>query len=248
MFRFKLKNAKTLKDLLSAVSIMVDEATFSISPDNITLRAMDPSHVAMVDLLWQKEAFDEYVCDAPTKICIGLTELLKLLKRVSENETADISLDGVKLNITLQGDYARKFSIPTIDIAAEEEVPNPKTTFTAKIELGSVTLKNIIDDAGAVSDHIVFEATDKFIVKAEGDLGNMSNELTKDSKTILGFQVEKEAKSIYALSYLADIVKAASPNSDVVKLEFTTGMPIKLTYLLDKTKGSLSYYLAPRIE
>jgi len=44
-----MADAKFLKDMMSAISILIDEATFDLTSDGIKLRAMDPSRVAMVD-------------------------------------------------------------------------------------------------------------------------------------------------------------------------------------------------------
>lgn len=248
LFKIKLLNAKKLKDIISAISILVDEASFDITPSDIKLRAMDPSHIAMVDFVWEKEAFDEFICEAETKLCINISELLKLLKRVSETETAELTLDEKtgRLEITLQGEYIRKFSMPILETVSEE-VPSPKITFLAAVEIETACLKNATDDAGSVSDHIIFEITgEKFSMKAAGDLGSVATELNKDSKVVLEFKVEKESRAIYSLSYLSEIVKAASSTADTVKVEFSTDLPVKLSFGL--TQGHLIYYLAPRIE
>jgi DNA polymerase III sliding clamp (beta) subunit (PCNA family) len=83
-------------------------------------------------------------------------------------------------------------------------------------------------------------------MKAAGDLGSVAIELNRDSKVVLELKVEKESKATYSLSYLSEIVKAASPTADTAKVEFSTDMPIRLSFGL--TQGHLIYYLAPRIE
>ena len=80
MFRLKVSDVKLLRDVLTAISTLIDEGTFNVSPEGMKLRSMDPSRVAMVDFTMQKSAFDEYVSDQNAKICINLGELLKLLK------------------------------------------------------------------------------------------------------------------------------------------------------------------------
>ncbi len=79
MFKLKVTDAKLLRDMATAISILVDEATFKIEPDGLKLRAMDPSRVAMIDFEWPKSIFEEYVSNEPTKMCINISELLKLL-------------------------------------------------------------------------------------------------------------------------------------------------------------------------
>ncbi len=54
MFKLKVSDAKLLRDMATAISILVDEATFKIDAEGLKLRAMDPSRVAMIDFEWPK--------------------------------------------------------------------------------------------------------------------------------------------------------------------------------------------------
>ena len=76
LFKLRIADAKLLRDMITVISTLVDEATFNISPEGIKLRAMDPSRVAMIDFEWPKTIFDEYLCDAPMKMCINVVKCL----------------------------------------------------------------------------------------------------------------------------------------------------------------------------
>ena len=109
-------------------------------------------------------------------------------------------------------------------------------------------MRNAVDDAATVSDHIQFEtADDTFSIKASGDLGSVTIDVGKESEEILGFEVKEASKSMFSLSYLSEMVKAASNVSDIVTIEFSTDMPVRLNFELPQS-GRLQYYLAPRIE
>jgi proliferating cell nuclear antigen len=69
----------------------------------------------------------------------------------------------------------------------------------------------------------------------------------KGSDTLLDLEVKEPSKATFSLSYLAEIVKAASATSDIATLEFSSDMPIKLDFQQTK-EGRLSFFLAPRIE
>ncbi|MFO1533172.1 MAG: DNA polymerase sliding clamp, partial [Thermoplasmatota archaeon] len=58
MFKAKVKS-EVLKTILDAVSTLVDEAKIQVTPDGVNLKAVDPAHVAMVDLTIGKKAFQE---------------------------------------------------------------------------------------------------------------------------------------------------------------------------------------------
>ncbi|MCD6445314.1 proliferating cell nuclear antigen (pcna) [Candidatus Bathyarchaeota archaeon] len=249
MFKLKMADAKVLKDMITAISILVDEVTFKIETEGLKLRAMDPSRVAMVDFEWPKTVFEEYICTEPTKMCINISELLKLLKRAGKNEAVELSLDEKtgKLQVRITGKYTRNFTMPTLE-ATEEEVPTPKLTLNVRAKATTEGLKQAIEDAQLVSDHVRIEADpEKLIFNASGELMGATIELKKGSDALLDLEVKEPSKATFSLNYLSEIIKAASATSDIATIEFSTDMPIKLDFQ-QATEGKLVFYLAPRIE
>lgn len=249
MFSVKMSDAKVFRDAVTAVSTLIDEATFHVSSDGIRLRAMDPSRVAMVDFVMQKTAFDEYVSSEDTKICLNLTELLKLLKGAGKDEAVELLLDEktAEFTITIRGRYTRTFRMPTLEVS-EEEGPIPKITFNARVTLTTDGLHHALEDVHLVSDHVRIEVDgEKVMMNAKGDLMGANIELKKGSDAFLSVETQEPSKATFSLSYLSDIVKAASDTSDVVTLEFSNDMPLRLDFR-QRYDGKLTYYLAPRIE
>lgn len=249
MFKFRISNAKILKDIATAISILVDEATFQIAPDGLKLRAMDPSRVAMVDFEWPKTVFEEYTCMEPTKMCINISELLKLLKRTGKDDVIEFSLDEKtgKLQVQITGRYTRSFTVPLLE-ASEEEVPTPRIAFNVRAKVAADGLREAIEDAGLVSDHVRIEAdNEKLVFNAVGDIMGATITFKKGSDVLLDLEAKEASKATFSLSYLSEIIKAGSAASEVVVLEFSTDMPIKLDFQ-QVGEGKLVYYLAPRIE
>ena len=249
MFKLKVSEAKLLRDMATAISILVDEATFKIEPDGLKLRAMDPSRVAMIDFEWPKTIFEEYECVSPSKVCINISELLKLLRRAGKSENVELSLDEKtgRLQIVVTGKYIRSFTMPTLD-AVEEEVPTPKIDFNIKAKTTTQGLSQAIEDAQLVSDHVRIEAdTEKLLLIASGDLMGATITLKKGSELLLDLEAKETSKSTFSLSYLSEIIKAASATSDIATLEFSTDMPIRIDFQQIKD-GKLTFFLAPRIE
>ncbi|MCJ7424187.1 proliferating cell nuclear antigen (pcna) [Candidatus Bathyarchaeota archaeon] len=249
MFKLKVADAKLLRDMIASISILVDEGTFKLDQEGLKLRAMDPSRVAMIDFEWSKTVFEEYECTAPTKMCINITELLKLLKRATKDEIVELSLDEktARLQVRITGKYERNFTMPTLE-ASEEEVPTPKLTFNVKAKATTDGLSRAIEDAQLVSDHVRLEADpEKLVFTAAGDLMGATITIQKGSDTLLDLEVKEPSKATFSLSYLTEIIKSASATSDIATLEFSSDMPVKLDFPQPK-EGRLVFYLAPRIE
>jgi len=249
LFKAKISDAKLLRDMITAISTLVDEATFNITQEGIKLRAMDPSRVAMIDFEWPKTVFDEYTCDAPTKMCINIGEMLKLLRRTGKDESVELALDEKtnRLNVGIKGKYERTFNMPTLE-AAEEEVPTPKITFNIRAKVTTEGLHQAIEDVLLVSDHVKIEVdSEKLTMRAAGDLMGATIELKKGSDALLDLEAKEPSKATFSLSYLSEIIKTASGASDIATLEFSSDMPVRIDFQQPK-EGKLTFYLAPRIE
>ena len=249
MFKLKTSDSKLLQNMFGAIAILTDEATFNLNPENIQLRTMDPSRVAMIDFQWPKTIFEEYQCDQPQKLCINIAELLKLLRRTSKDETIELSLtpETPRLNITITGRYTRTFNMPTLE-PQEEDPPTPKITFKITVKTTTDGLRQAIEDAQLVSDHVRIEGdNEKLTLQATGDLMGATITLKKGSDALLDLQTQEPSKATFSLSYLAEIIKAASATSEVATLQFANDMPIQLDFHQPK-EGKLTFYLAPRIE
>ena len=60
MFNAKVKS-ELLKGIIDVTSPLVNEVKFNITPKGISLRAVDPAHVAMVDLQVKDKAFEDHL-------------------------------------------------------------------------------------------------------------------------------------------------------------------------------------------
>jgi proliferating cell nuclear antigen len=251
VFKASISDPKLWKSLLVAISTLIEEADFNATLDGIQLRSMDQAHVAMIDFEWQKTAFDEYTCPKPTKIRVNIATMLKLLKRVGGDEILEMLYDEKtrKLNLTLRGRIMRKFTMPTVD-PVQEEVPTPKITFNSKVKLTTSAFRDMIDDAQAVSDkYVELETTpEKLTAAATSELGSSALiELYKGSDLLFEIEVKEPSKASFSLNYLSAITKAGASASEIVTVEFSSRMPIRLKFDVPR-QGQLLYYLAPSLE
>ena len=59
MFKARIK-ADSLKEFIGTVGSLVDEAKINVSEEGLQVKAVDPSHVAMIEANLLKTAFDSF--------------------------------------------------------------------------------------------------------------------------------------------------------------------------------------------
>jgi proliferating cell nuclear antigen len=251
LFEVELSRVDPFRSLIKALSVIVEEGTFTMNEAHLRLLAMDPSHVAMVDFELPSNFFDNYKCEGEPKLSINIKEFLKFLDRVDRDEQVKIELNRDKARLVIRckrGGHSRRFEMPILE-PMDEEVPQPKIFFKAKARLITNALRRAIKDADLVSEHVRVEITDNILkINADGDMGSAYSEWEKESDDLLDLKIEDNSSATFTLSYLQDIANAAGANSEVATIELSTDMPIKMDFELSNSPdGKLVYYLAPCI-
>jgi proliferating cell nuclear antigen len=248
LFEVEISRIDPFRNLVKALSVIVEEGTFNMDEAQVKLLAMDPSHVAMVDFELPREFFDRYECGGEPRLTINIGEFLKFLDRVDRDEQVAIRLDEEQARLVIhcrRGGHTRRFMMPVLE-PLDEEVPQPKIFFKSSARILTQSLRRAIRDALLVSEHVRLEVgAEDFKISATGDMGSALSEWRKDSDELLDLKAEEASSATFTLSYLNDIVGAVSASSEVATLELSTDMPIKMDFELPQ--GRLIYYLAPCI-
>lgn len=241
MFTAKISDTKSWRNSISAIAALIDEGTFEVSDKGLKLRAMDPSQIALVDFELPAKAFEEYKVDKTQTFGVDFIELSKITKRVKSEDKIEISLDK-RLKLVFKGKTTRQFNIGVIE-STTAPPKEPKIDFTAEVKIGPEVLKDALKDAELVSNHVSLTIKDGLTIKAEGDTG--SAEIQLGNENILSKNVKEEARAVFSLDHLNNLLLAAEVPA-VVILQLRTDAPLKLEYAVGE--GRVAYYLAPRIE
>ena len=118
--RLTLAEPNYLKDSVSIISELVNEASFKIKTNSIELVAMDPANVAMVIFKLLSSAFTDYKVEKETDIAINLTNLKQILRRAKSSDSLTLEIEEDKLKLTLEGGSTRTFYLPIIDLEEKE--------------------------------------------------------------------------------------------------------------------------------
>lgn len=252
-FIVRSKTPSEWKAVTASIQTLVEEAIFDVSPDGISFRAMDPSHVALVDLFWPKEDFEKFSCDKSDRFTVRMEDLLKLIKRAESKDSVEISRQGTdSLNVRLTNGYKREFELHLIE-STQSNTPLPKLNFDANFVTTEPAFDRVLNDVSAISNHITIEAEkERVLFSGKGDTGKATIALEKSEKgdsDLISLAAEKEAKSTYSIEYLLKITKAAGTASDSIKFEYSSKMPLRMEFKLgENSKGRIQFYLAPRVQ
>ncbi|MDE1857117.1 MAG: proliferating cell nuclear antigen (pcna) [Candidatus Micrarchaeota archaeon] len=246
MFEIKIEDARYWKNCVDSIVSLIDEGSFNIAKEGISLKAMDPSGISMVAFNIPNKAFSKYEVDKPVSIGLNLDNLSKILASSREGEQLVMKESGNKLMLEFVGENSRRrFKLPLIDVRKDAD-KEPKVDFESKIEIKSDPFKEFLKDASLLSTYIGFK-TDKgtLMIMAKGDAAELEEEHLDKAEFIKKLDVTKASSATFNLEYLERMVSACPTGSNIM-LSIKTEEPIKVDYKIGD--AVVSYFLAPYME
>lgn len=248
MFLAKTSSSAEWKAVSSTIKTLVEEATFEASSEALTFRAMDPSHVALIDLHWPKNAFERYECDKQFKFSVRVEDFVKLIGRTEVKDSIEMtSTEGDALLLRLMDGYRREFEIHLIESTSGAS-PLPKLDFDVRLVMNKASFERVLTDISVFADQVMISSSkDGVSFSGKSDVGRAVVQLSRDSAEILELDVKQDATGKYSLKYLLDISKAIGSAADTVVCEYSTGKPVKLEFKLNEQGARIDQFLAPRV-
>lgn len=243
MFQARAR-AEVLKEVVNVVSTLVDEAKFMVNAEGLTLRAVDPAHIAMVDLTLAKDAFEEFKAEE-SEIGIDIDKLSQFLKLAKGDDIVDIKHDEDKRKLKIVvGDITRHMSL--IDTTGMSDPKVPNLNLPATVTVRSEDLIQGIRASETVSDHIALVASsDGFEMSCEGDMDQVH--WKKAKKDLPALEAPTSVRSLFPLEYFSNMLRSVSSGSDVT-MHLGSDYPVRMEFKIAGDKGEVRYLLAPRIE
>ncbi len=112
-----LPRAKTWKDAITAISTLIERGDMTISESGVVIRAIDSSHIAMVDFTLPAAIFSEYYVEQETVIGVDFREVGRIMARSKPTDQLKMKYNSEKntLTITFIENASRTFNIPLIE-------------------------------------------------------------------------------------------------------------------------------------
>jgi len=243
MFSAKVKS-EVLKGIIDVTSPLVNEAKFNITPKGISLRAVDPAHVAMVNLHIDSKAFEEYKADE-MELGIDMDKLGGIMRLSSSGDMVSLEYDEESNRLIVKiGNLVRKMGL--IDTAGMPDPKMPNLKLPAKVILKASELTQGVRASEAVSDHLSLTVnTNNFELFAEGDTDTVNLKLPKD--LLVDLNVTSKCRSLFSIDYFSNMIKPVK-GEDPITIHIGNDNPIRVEFDIAEGKGHVTYLLAPRIE
>lgn len=246
MFKATLDNSKLWKQIVDSLATLLTEAQFVVTESGLTLRQLDGSKAAMVDLALPASAFQEYECDGEFDICLGLDDLSKVSKRMTTGDKLEFGLDedSKRFVIKMTGKAEREFKLQLL-VPPEDRQKKVELAFDVNAEMPAAVFSQAVKDVGVLSSHVKISTEGETLMfTGEGDMGEVIVVLSPDDSEFT-LTAKKTSSSRYALNYLTDISKAIAGDNMIV--QFSTDKPMHLESLIGDD-GHIGFVLAPRVE
>jgi len=243
MFEAKVK-AEILKEFVDVLSTLVDETKVNATKEGISVRAVDPAHVAMVDLSLDRAAFESYKSD-DQELGLDLDKVKEVLRLAKMGDVIDLRYDEDKNKLVLiVGNITRRMAL--VDTAGMSDPKVPNLNLPAKLTIRVEELRQGIRASENVSDHIALTVSPEgFTMQGEGDTDSVDLKLGKDFLDEL--DSKEQVRSMFPLDYFANMIKAIT-SAPSVTMYLGNDYPVKLEFAIGGGKGKVKYLLAPRIE
>ncbi|MHB8633630.1 MAG: proliferating cell nuclear antigen (pcna) [Thermoplasmatota archaeon] len=243
MFKAKVKT-EVLRTMLDAVAPLVDEARIQLTPEGLSLKAVDPAHVAMVELSVGKKAFVDFKA-TEMDMGVDLDKLKDILKLAGAQDVLELEYkeDAHRLVFRI-GHITRRMALVDTANMGDPKVPNLNLPNMVSVLAGE--LKQGIRASEAVSDHIALVAEGKvFELIADGDTDQVHLRLEGDE--LVTIQAPEKSRSLFSLDYFSNMAKVVGDQTPIT-LHLGTDYPVKMEFDIADGGGHIVYLLAPRIE
>ena len=248
----RFRDARVWRYAISSIEKIIDEGVFIATQDGLQLRALDTSHVAMVDFNFPREAFDTYEIDSD-EVAFGVSfkEFLRVLRRALKDDELILRVEGNFIMVSFESLQRgrRNFKFPQIQLTMER-LGEPKIEFTVRAKMLGTTFRDAIKDLEVVGETLKIQASEseeKLLLTSMGDVESAEVELSLENQSLLSLEVlEPEVATSYSLEYFSEMLSAAQV-ADSVTVQYANYAPARVD--IDYGAGGrLTFYVSPREE
>jgi proliferating cell nuclear antigen len=242
---FSYPSAKDFTNVLKTISEIVEEVLFEVSTSGLSVKALDPSRVALLRVELPAEAFQEFKAEQELKIGLAVGNLVKVLKNLKKGDKITIAANEEFVEVVVEGTTTRRYKFRNIEVMSEE-VPEIKPEFDVEASATASVVRTIISELASLTSTIGLSATKDALVFIDLDTKKVSHRITQASGNLISLNLKKEEQITvpYDSEYLSKIVDILRLGS-VVDIKFGSEAPLYMA--LQFSGGKAEYLLAAKI-
>jgi proliferating cell nuclear antigen len=243
MFKARIK-MEVLREAVEVISTLVSEVKLVVSKDGVEVKAVDPSHVAMLVLKLKNSVFEEFTGE-PTEIGIDVEKVKEVLRLSKPGDVIDLQYDGGKNRLVMKvGKVTRLMSVVDPAGITDPKVPNVTPPGTVVVKMDE--LRQGIRGSETISDHVTLQLDGEgFTMHSEGETDRVDLHIPKEGLSKI--EVKDAVRSMYPLDFFSNMVKSIT-SSEEATLHVGNEYPLKIEFTLANGRGEGRFLLAPRVE
>ena len=225
-------SSNLFKNLVSAISVVVEEAQFTSSTNGTSFRMMSPDHVCLLDVLIPSAKTEQ-----EHKWCLRVEDLRKIASRTKKEDSVQFLVGKDAVTISLLGQRKRVYENPILEFSSSD-TPLPKLIFNATFQTDRVEFLDALEDVSVKSNFVAIEMANHLVtLSGKGDSGSVSVTLSRTLSS-------EEAKSSYSIGMLQSFLKAV--NVESVRFYYGSKTPLCVDARIDDCV--MRYFIAPRVQ
>jgi proliferating cell nuclear antigen len=243
--KFKTIQASAVKSAFEVLKDILNDVNVYFTKKGVQVLTLDTARVALVDMFLDADNFEEYYCEADMVAGINVTNMFKLLKFISNNDTLTVEINSREyLDIRIENTIKRtdtRFKLKLLDINEDQiEVPDIKMAVVTTMQ--SIDFQRICRDMNNLAvDLEITRNNTQFIIKCEGDFANQETVI----ECIDDGSFDGELQGRYSLKYLNLFTKATGMCASVQIMQEEDSRFLVLRYSVANL-GELKFYLATK--
>jgi proliferating cell nuclear antigen len=256
MFEARLVQGKVFKQLIEALKDLVQDVNVDCTEDEMSIQAMDSSHVSLVAATLRATGFDLYRCDRPISLGFNSANMAKILKCAGNDDIITLKAEDTADTLTLMFEGSKQDRIADFELKLmeidQEQLGIPDTQYKCTIKMPSMEFQRIVRDLQVLGDTCIISCSKegvKFSVSGDMGTGNVllkaNAEAEKEEEQVI-IDMEEPVELTFALRYLNFFTKATGLGPSVV-ISMSPEVPIVVEYPIEQM-GHIKYYLAPKID
>ena len=252
IFNIKTVQTGAIRILIESLKEILTDANFIISDKGVKLTAMDSTHSVLVHMKLLQDKFEYFFCSKTMNVGLNMTNLYKLIKTMSNNDTLTLFMEknnenelGIKI-MNEEKNSQTTYKLNLLDIQ-EEDINIPPAKFETELTLPSNDFQKIIRDMINIGENIIITSIgNQLKLVCDGEFAHQETVLGETNNGLKFSTLQSPEKPIqgaFSLKYLLLFTKCTNLCNQI-QFYIKNDYPLIIKYAV-ASLGNIKLCLAP---